>query len=134
MAAFLTSGQFSISNSQDLIHNGGVPTAHETLRRIPSVDRILRGPGAEPLLDAYPRQLVVEEVRRALDRLRDSIRRSNNPNRALESGLAALEPEIGKSLRKRLRPSLRPAVNATGIILHTNLGRAPLETKKRLKS
>ena len=136
IAAFLNSGQFSISNSQDLIHNGGVPTAHETLRRIPSVDQILRGPGAEPLLDAYPRQLVVEEVRRALDRLRDSIRRSNNPNRALESGLAALEPEIGKSLRKRLRPSLRPVVNATGIILHTNLGRAPLneETAQVMKS
>ena len=103
-----------------------MPTALETLRRIPSVDQILRGPGAESLLEEFPRRLVVEEVRQALDRLRNSIRRSNDPNRALGSGLAALEPEIGNSLRKRLRPSLRHVINATGILLHTNLGRAPL--------
>ena len=127
VAAFPTCGQFSISNSRGLIHNGGVPSAREILRRIPSVDQILRGPDAKPLLVEYPRRLVVEEVRRGLDRLRDSIRRSNDPNQALESGLAVLEPEIGESLRKRLRRSLRPVVNATGIILHTNLGRAPLE-------
>jgi L-seryl-tRNA(Ser) seleniumtransferase len=87
-------------------------------------------------LDEYPRNLVVEEVRHALDRLRESIRRSDDPDRALESGLAALEPELGGSLRNRLRPALRPVVNASGIILHTNLGRAPLneETAQVMKS
>ena len=103
-----------------------MPTAHQTLRRIPSVDQILRGAGTESLLDQYPRHLVVEEIRYALDRLRESIRRSNDPDRELESGLASLEPGLGRSLRNRLRPTLRPVINATGIILHTNLGRAPL--------
>lgn len=126
IAAFLTFHQFSISNSQDLFHNGGVPTAHETLRRIPSVDQVLHGPGVGSILEQYPRHLVVEEVRNALDRLRESVRRSDDPGPELESGLAALEPELERALRQRLRPSLRPVVNATGIILHTNLGRAPL--------
>ncbi len=125
-SAFLPAGQFAITNSPFLIHNGWVPTANETLRRIPSVNQILHGLGAGPLLNQFPRHLVVEEVRHALDRLRDSIRRSDDPDRDLKSGLAALEPELGRSLRKRLRPSLRPVVNATGIILHTNLGRAPM--------
>lgn len=113
-----------------------MPTAHETLRRIPSVDQILRGSGAESLLAEYPRHLVVEEVRRAMDRLRDSIRRSDDSDRALESGLANLVPELGRSLRNRLRPSLRPVINATGILLHTNLGRAPLNdgTAQAMKS
>lgn len=113
-----------------------MPTAHETLRRIPSVDQVLRGSVTEPLLDEYPRHLVVEEVRCALERLRDSIRRSGDPDRALESGLLSLVPDVGRSLRYRLRPSLRPVINATGILLHTNLGRAPLneETAKVMKS
>jgi len=100
------------------------------------VDQILRASGTESILDEYPRRLVVEEVRHALDRLRESIRRSGEPDRALESGLAALEPELETALRQRLRPSLRPVVNATGIILHTNLGRAPLneETAQAMKS
>lgn len=113
-----------------------MPTAHETLRRIPSVDQILRGSGTESLLDEYPRRLVVDEVRSALERLRDSIRRSDDPDRALESELANLVPKLGESLQNRLRPSLRPVINATGILLHTNLGRAPLneETTQAMKS
>ena len=100
------------------------------------MDQILRGSGTEPLLDEYPRHLVVDEIRRALERLRDSIRRSGDPDRALESGLANLVPDLGRSLRNRLRPSLRPVINATGILLHTNLGRAPLneETAKVMTS
>lgn len=136
IGAFLSPGQFPITNSTILIHNGGVPTANQTLRRIPSVNQILCGSDAEPLLEKYPRHLVVDEVRQALDRLRDSIRRSDDPDRALESGLADLAPKLGRSLRHRLRPSLRPVINATGIILHTNLGRAPLneETANVMKS
>ena len=100
------------------------------------MDQILRGSGTEPLLDEFPRHLVVDEIRRALERLRDSIRRSGDPGRALESGLANLVPDMRRSLRNRLRPSLRPVINATGIILHTNLGRAPLneETAEVMKS
>ena len=71
-----------------------------------------------------------------MDRLRVSIRRSGDPDRALASGLANLAPGLERSLRNRLRPSLRPVINATGIILHTNLGRAPLNegTAKVMKS
>ena len=136
IGAFLSSRQFPITNSTILIHNGGVPTANQTLRRIPSVNQILCRSGAESLLKIYPRRLVVEEVRQALERLRDSIRRSDDPGRTLESGLADLLPDLRSSLRNRLRPSLRPVINATGIILHTNLGRAPLneETADVMKS
>ena len=133
---FLCSRHFPITKSTFLIHNGGVDTAKQTLRRIPSVNRILCGSRVESLLDQYPRHLVVEEVRQVLDRLRESIRRSDDPDRKLERGLEFLEPELERSLRNRLRPSLRPVINATGIILHTNLGRAPLneETARGMKN
>jgi L-seryl-tRNA(Ser) seleniumtransferase len=71
-------------------------------------------------LARFPRALVVAEIRRALEAERQSIRCGQaRPDRSLisrvESALAELE-----------RPSLRCVINATGVILHTNLGRAPL--------
>ena len=84
-----------------------LPAVHEVL------DRLL------PALARFPRALVVAEVRRALDELRAEILRGGAlgpPVEArVEMALAALE-----------RPSLRRVVNATGVVLHTNLGRAPL--------
>jgi len=72
-----------------------------------------------PALARFPRALVVAEVRRALDELRAEILRGGATGPPVEArvemALAALE-----------KPSLRHVVNATGVVLHTNLGRAPL--------
>src|ERR1700678_3302783 len=62
----------------------------------------------------YPRELVVGEIRRVLEARRAS------------AGDAPIEAEVLASLAALRRPSLRRVINATGVILHTNLGRAPL--------
>ncbi len=85
-----------------------------SLRNLPSVDRML----ADPRLAAEPHALVVEAARAALDRARDAIRAGRDPGDPVEACLA--------ELAAARRPSLRRVLNATGVIVHTNLGRAPL--------
>lgn len=80
---------------------------HEALERLPAH---LRG---------LPHAVLVEEVRRAIDAARADIRRG------AQDGLA-VDQRVEQSLAALLRPSLRAVINATGVVLHTNLGRAPL--------
>jgi len=80
-------------------------------RALPSVDAVMRGPEMAGLLARAPRAAVVEAVRDALA-----------GRRARGAGPEGLADEVAAALR----PSLRRALNATGVILHTNLGRAPL--------
>lgn len=84
-----------------------------TLRDLPSVDEVLR-----ELDGAYPHHLAVAEIRRALDAARESIRDGRAP--------PAVAEQVRRSLEALARPSLRRVINATGVVLHTNLGRAPL--------
>lgn len=85
-------------------------------RTLPSVDRLLRDPALESLLAVTPRQLVVDAAREALDAAR-----------RLRAGVPDdWATEIRDRVERRVTQSLRPAVNATGVVLHTNLGRAPL--------
>jgi L-seryl-tRNA(Ser) seleniumtransferase len=85
-------------------------------RALPSVDRLLQDPEVVDLLQRLPRAAVVEAVRESLAAART--RRAGTP----ESWSA----EIRERLAARSRASLRPVLNATGVVLHTNLGRAPL--------
>jgi len=85
-------------------------------RALPSVDRLLREPEVATLLGAAPRAAVVAAIRESLAAAR--IRRAGPPD-----DWAA---EIRERLAVRRRPGLRPVLNATGVVLHTNLGRAPL--------
>ena len=80
-------------------------------RSLPSVDTALTGAGIAELLDSHPRGQVVDAVRAAID-----ARRRNG------GGVDGLAEDVAR----RVRPSLRRVINATGVILHTNLGRAPL--------
>lgn len=91
------------------------PEMKEKLRELPSVDEVA---GELTGLDA-PRELVVAETRRVLARMRADLRAGIAIDPAGAAGrvreeIAALE-----------RPSLRSVINATGVVLHTNLGRAP---------
>jgi L-seryl-tRNA(Ser) seleniumtransferase len=88
-----------------------------TLRDLPSVNQVLEN--LDPDLPSLPHALVVNEIRNALDRARKALQRGEQP---------AVPPEkdVEQALAALLRPSLRRVINATGVILHTNLGRAPL--------
>ena len=90
-------------------------------QRLPSVDRLLSEERIKQLQESYPRVLVVDLIRQCLERERLSIA-SGKPCPSLD--------EIVESVCAQAwalsHPSLRPVINATGVILHTNLGRAPL--------
>ena len=85
-------------------------------RELPSVDRLLREPRIASLLDRAPRTLVVAAVRETLDAARR--RRGGPPDDWAQ--------EVEERLALRSGRSLRTVLNATGVVLHTNLGRAPL--------
>ena len=89
----------------------------DQLRELPAVNEVLSS--LDPLLDRFPRALVVAEIRRALERTRAEIQ----AGRASATNIAALVEAALKTLE---RHSLRRVINATGVVLHTNLGRAPL--------
>ncbi len=101
-------------------------TVAEILRSIPSVSRVLERPGVEDLLERFPRKLVVEEVQRQLEQLRERIQAGFTDAGELEADLDGLPAAVAESLHDRLSPSLRPVINATGVLIHTNAGRAPL--------
>jgi len=86
------------------------------LRTLPSVDRVL----ADPRLADAPRPLALAAARLVLERARDAIRGGRDPGDTVEAILAELAQER--------RPSLRRVLNATGVLIHTNLGRAPLSS------
>src|SRR5688500_18437391 len=91
-------------------------------RTLPSVGILLDSPALEPLLARAPRSLVADAVRSAIDAVRGDPARAPND-------VQAWAVEVERQLVERERPSLRPALNATGVVLHTNLGRAPLAAR-----
>jgi L-seryl-tRNA(Ser) seleniumtransferase len=86
-------------------------------RKLPSVDALLEGPGVASLLATHPRGLVVRAVRETVDAARSN-------GGAPPSG--GWDAAIQATARRLAAPSLAPVINATGVVLHTNLGRAPL--------
>src|SRR5437016_10528327 len=97
----------------------------ELLRQIPSVDELLAQPGLAALSKRVDRNLVVEVARAVLADLRSRIAGDSNWT-ALGLNAASVEELISKEVERILSRSLQPVINATGVILHTNLGRAPL--------
>src|SRR5690349_21527287 len=91
------------------------------LRQLPSVDRLLNHQAALDLIDTYGRDTVKDALRVALNAARQWIRQGGNAPHPDELLIAA-----ASLLRVRQAPTLRPVINATGVIIHTNLGRAPL--------
>ncbi|HEY5872573.1 MAG TPA: L-seryl-tRNA(Sec) selenium transferase, partial [Gaiellaceae bacterium] len=84
------------------------------LRDLPSVDELLR----DERLAAEPHELALATARTVLERAREEIKAGGDPGSIIETVLA--------ELARARQPSLRRVVNATGVLVHTNLGRAPL--------
>ncbi|MGC1645435.1 MAG: hypothetical protein WA741_06370, partial [Candidatus Sulfotelmatobacter sp.] len=101
-------------------------TKSELFRELPSVDEVLRMPGVEALAAAHGIAPVTDAARSVVARLRREIASGLLSKAALDLALTGIAAAIEGQLRQALRHSLRPVINATGVILHTNLGRAPL--------
>ena len=93
------------------------------LRQIPSVDELLNRPAIAELSQRAGREFTVEVTRRVLADLRE---RADVEVASLSANIADIEMRITKRIEEELAPSLRSVINATGVVLHTNLGRAPI--------
>ena len=91
------------------------------LRRLPSVGRLLELERAQELIRAHGHELVAECMRQALDEARGAIR-AGRPY----SGDDDVMGMVTALVQKALEPTLRRVINATGVIVHTNLGRSLL--------
>lgn len=95
-------------------------------RKLPSTDDLLRQAEVQVLIEREGHMAVAESIRVVVDRLRQEISGGHLNERSLDLALSGLTEAIERQLRHSLRYSLRPVINASGVILHTNLGRAPL--------
>jgi L-seryl-tRNA(Ser) seleniumtransferase len=95
-------------------------------RKLPQVGLLLDRADFVALERNYSRPLVAECVRSVLDDLRRDVRAGRHTEISLDAELGELGTKVEQSLRSAMRTSLRRVINATGVILQTNLGRAPL--------
>jgi len=95
-------------------------------QKLPSTDELLRHPDVQALIEREGHAAVAESIRVVLARLRQEIGSSQLDDKSLDLALGGLSAAIERQLRQALSYSLLPLINATGVILHTNLGRAPL--------
>ena len=99
------------------------------MRGIPSVDELLGRPHLLALADKAGRTLVTQSARAVLSDLRTRLKNASGSGGETATDSAQLEMRIAAEVEARLAPSLVRVINATGVILHTNLGRAPLSTE-----
>jgi L-seryl-tRNA(Ser) seleniumtransferase len=98
----------------------------ELFRDLPSVDELIRTPDVSALIEEHGISAVTDAARVVVARLRAEIASGLLDSDSLQLALAGLNNAIEEQLRRDVAYSLRPVINATGVILHTNLGRAPL--------
>lgn len=98
---------------------------HALLRKIPAVDRLLISPMLGEVSASYPRSLFLKAINLALDDLREKIRKGEVAEKS-ELGLESVSKLVLEKVGVISQPSLRPVINATGVVVHTNLGRSIL--------
>ncbi len=97
-----------------------------SLRDLPSIDRLLQSSQAADMVHLFGRTLTLDALRAQLDDARASIRAGGAP-----PDDATLLRKAQEALEDWRTPTLRPVINATGVVIHTNLGRAPLSLAAR---
>jgi L-seryl-tRNA(Ser) seleniumtransferase len=98
-------------------------------RKIPSIEQLRQREAMRPLEVTYGRAAVVDALRAEAADLRQRLEGGDTPPAAVPTSdevLGMIERGVGARLRAAYAPSLVPVINATGVIIHTNLGRAPL--------
>ena len=98
----------------------------ELFRELPSVDELLHRPAVASLLSSHGPAAVTDAARAVLARLREAVASGLLDEPALRLALDGVSDAVENHLSQALGNSLRTVINATGVILHTNLGRAPL--------
>jgi L-seryl-tRNA(Ser) seleniumtransferase len=105
------------------------PDQQALLRRLPSVDYLLDLVNRQVFAENIPHSVVVDSIRRVIDSRRKQIL-ANNPAIGQESvSDAQMIEAVKQSVQQAMTPNLRRTINATGIVVHTNLGRSPLATQ-----
>jgi L-seryl-tRNA(Ser) seleniumtransferase len=102
----------------------------ELFEKIPGVDRLLNSPVLVELAPRYPRALLLKAIHEVLEDIRQGILRASHD---FEDSSTLNVETVSRRVRERLvlldRSSLRPVINATGVVIHTNLGRSLLAEK-----
>jgi L-seryl-tRNA(Ser) seleniumtransferase len=102
------------------------PQSPDARRALPPLDRLMGDPAVLPLISLYGREQVRVQARRVMAALRGRLEQDPPGLAELERELAALPAALAAALESAVGGTLRRVLNATGIFLHTNLGRAPL--------
>lgn len=102
------------------------PHRARLLRQLPAVDELQRLPALGAALSGLPKVLATEVIRRVLKSWRREILAHSAADLPSELDLATLEQDLARALAAAANPSLKRVVNASGVIIHTNLGRSPL--------
>lgn len=102
----------------------GEKSARELLRQIPGVDALLQTGPVEGALERHPRKLVLDAIREVLDERRRQILQAPEASPGLDR--QDLARSVAERAERLAEFTLKPVVNATGIVIHTNLGRSPL--------
>ncbi len=101
-------------------------TKSDLFRLLPSIDELMRSDALQELAAREGRPVTLEAARLTLLELRSAIGAGVVDEDQLKGALGDLPSAVERQIRQSLAASLRPVINATGVILHTNLGRAPL--------
>ena len=95
-------------------------------RRIPAVDRLMESPDLVEVSAKYPRSLVSRAINQVLNEIRTRITEDEDFDDSRELDIERVSIRVIEKLERLARPSLRPVINATGVVVHTNLGRSIL--------
>lgn len=101
------------------------------LRNLPSVDELLRSQSAREIIDAAGEQYLAALARKAIEILRQEIGKDAANDRSKESLLADAEDRLKSLWQAEIKTEIKKVINATGVVIHTNLGRAPLSDNAR---
>ncbi|PYQ10548.1 MAG: L-seryl-tRNA(Sec) selenium transferase, partial [Acidobacteria bacterium] len=105
------------------------PSRRLLLRNLPKIDALQRLPGVEALCTAHGRERVTETLRILVEELRQELAGEKAGQERMDIWMEQLAESVETRLQEDLHTLLQPAINATGVLVHTNLGRVPLAAR-----
>ena len=102
--------------------DSGKNVIQKKLRQIPSVEKILELPQLQSDIKEFSHPLVAAAVKQVVEMMREEVKKGKEAISSRE-----IVQKVEEIIAEQTSPSLKPVINATGVILHTNLGRAPLD-------